>query len=173
MVILVSHLTLGRPMWLWPLTNRPKKVGFFYSIGAITLFTFKALGQVELKLLAIYGFYFSGPCDLDISPTDPQINRSLLLNKDIHYMKFEGSGWKRTPVIEWNVFIYGAPVTMTFDLLSPKSIGFFTQDGLSSYEVSRLWDNGHWSYWAETFITLRVTVTLTFDLLTPKSIEFL
>jgi len=83
-----------------------KTVGFFYSIGAITLCTFKALGQAELKLLAIYGFYFSGPCALDLSPT-------------------EGSGWKRTPVIEWNVFTYGAPVTLTFDLLSPKSIGFF------------------------------------------------
>jgi len=69
-----------------------KTVGFFYSIGAITLFTFKALGQAELKLLAIYGFYFSGPCALDLSPTDPNINRSPLLNKDIHYMKFEGSG---------------------------------------------------------------------------------
>jgi len=60
-------------------------VGFFYSIGAITLFTFKALGQAELKLLAIYGFYFSGPCALDLSPTDPKINGSPLLNKVIHY----------------------------------------------------------------------------------------
>jgi len=35
-----------------------KTVGFFYSIWTITLFTFKALGQAELKLLAIYGFTF-------------------------------------------------------------------------------------------------------------------
>jgi len=68
-----------------------KTLGFFYSIGAITLITFKALGQAELKLLAIYGFYFSGTCALDLSPTDPKINRSPLLNEDIHYMKFEGS----------------------------------------------------------------------------------
>jgi len=149
--MIVSHLTLGRPLWLWPLTNRPKKQWSSSSqYGAITIFTFKALGQAELKLLAIYGFYFSWPCALDLSPTDPKINRSPLLHKDIHYMKFEGSGWKRTPVIEWNVFTYGALVTLTFDLLSPKSIGFFTQERLSSYEVSRLWVNGYSSYWVET-----------------------
>jgi len=77
-----------------------KTVGFFYSIGAITLFTFKALGQAELKLLAIYGFYFSGPCALDLSPTDPKINRGLLLNKGYHPITFEGSGTKGTQVIE-------------------------------------------------------------------------
>jgi len=38
-----------------------KTVGFFYSIGAITLFTYKALGQAELKLLAIYGFLCPWP----------------------------------------------------------------------------------------------------------------
>jgi len=65
-----------------------KQVGFFYSIGAITLFTFKALGQSELKLLVINSFYFSGPCDLDFPRTNPKINRSSLLKKDIHYMKF-------------------------------------------------------------------------------------
>jgi len=73
-----------------------KTVEFFFSIGAITIFTFKALGQTELKLLAIYGFYFSWPCALALLPTDPKINRRPLLNKDVHYMKFEGSGWKRT-----------------------------------------------------------------------------
>ena len=44
------------------------------------------------------------------------------------------------------------------------------QQGLSSYEVWRLWVKGYMRYWAETVFTLWVTVTLTFDLLTPKSI---
>jgi len=46
--------------------------------------------QQTKNTLAIYGFYFSGPCALDLSPTGPKINRSPLLNKDIHYMKALG-----------------------------------------------------------------------------------
>jgi len=33
-----------------------------------------------------------GHCDLDLWPTDPNINRGLLLNKGYHPMKYEGSG---------------------------------------------------------------------------------
>ena len=169
MVMIVSHLTLGKSLWLWPLTNRPKNSGVLLLNGCYYPFYFKGSGSSGTQVIGNLRFLLFGTlCPWPFTYW-PQ-NRSPLLNKGIHYMKFEGSGWKRTPVIEWNVFTYGAPVTLTFNLLFPKSIGFFTQEGLSSYEVSRLWVNGYWSYWTETVFTLRVTVTLTFDLLTPKSI---
>ena len=73
-------------------------------IRAIILWILKALGQRVLELLSGNGFHSSGHCDFDLSPTDPKINRGLLLNKGYHSMKFEGSGSKGTQVIEWKRF---------------------------------------------------------------------
>ena len=67
-----------------------KSIGVFYLIRAITLWSLKALCQRVLELLSENGFYFSGHCDLYLWPTDPKINRGLLLNKGYHPMKFEG-----------------------------------------------------------------------------------
>jgi len=78
----------------------PKSIGVFCSIRAITLWSLKALGQRVLELLSGNGFHSSGHYDLDLWPTDPKINRGLLLNKGYHPMKFEGSGLKGTQVIE-------------------------------------------------------------------------
>ena len=89
--------SLFRPLWLWPLIYwPPKSISFFYLIRAITLWSLKALGQRVLELLSGNGFHSSGPCDLDLWPTDPKINRVLLLTKGYHPMKFEGSGSKGT-----------------------------------------------------------------------------
>ena len=57
-------------------------------------------GTFELELLSRNGFHSSGRCDLDLWPTDPEINRGLLLSKGYHPMKFEGFGSKGTRVIE-------------------------------------------------------------------------
>jgi len=76
------------------------ELGFFNSIRAITLWSLKALAQMVLQLLSGNGFHSSGHCDLDLWPTEPKINRGLLLNKGYHPMKFEGSGSKGTRVIE-------------------------------------------------------------------------
>jgi len=40
-------------------------------------------------------------------------------------MKFDGSGLKGTQVIEQTVFTLRVTVTLTFDILTPKSIGAF------------------------------------------------
>ena len=124
MVMIVSHLTLGSPCGydLWP--TDPKNSGVLLLNRGYYPFYFQGSGSSGTQVIGDLRFYFSGPCALDLSPTDPKINMSPLLNKDIHYMNFEGSGWKRTPVIEWNVFTYGVTVTLTFDLLTPKSIEF-------------------------------------------------
>jgi len=123
-VTIVSHLTLGRPLWLWPLTNRPKNSGVLLFNRGYYPFYFQGSGSSGTQVIGDLRFLLFGTlCPWPFTYW-PQ-NRSPLLNKGIHYMKFEGSGWKRTPVIEWNVFTYGAPVTLTFDLLSPKSKGFF------------------------------------------------
>jgi len=78
----------------------PKSIGVFYSKKAITLWSLKPLGQRVLELLSGNGFHSSGHCDFDLRPTDPKINRGLLLNKGYHPLKFEGSGSKGTRVIE-------------------------------------------------------------------------
>jgi len=78
----------------------PKSIGFFYSIRATTLLGLKALAKRVLKLLSGNGFHSSSHCDLDLWPTDPKIDRGLLLNKGYHPMMFEGSGSKGTWVIE-------------------------------------------------------------------------
>jgi len=77
-----------------------KSNGFFNLIKAITLWSLKALVQRVLELLSGNGFHSSGHCDLDFWPTDPKINRGLVLNQGYHPMKFEGSWSKGTWVIE-------------------------------------------------------------------------
>jgi len=69
----------------------PKSNGFFNSIRAITLWRLKTLAQRLLKFLSGNGFHSSGHCDLDLWPTDPKINRGLLLNQGYQPMKTEGS----------------------------------------------------------------------------------
>ena len=62
-------------------------------------------------------------------------------------------------------------MTLTFDLLTPKSIGvFYSIRATTLWSLKALVFKGYSCYWAETVFTLQVTVTLTFDLLTPKSI---
>ena len=62
--------------------------------------------------------------DLDLWPTDLNINRGHLLIKDYLPTKFEASGGKRSWVISctrWRNLAW--PLTLTFDLLTWKSIG--------------------------------------------------
>ena len=62
--------------------------------------------------------------DLDLWPTDLNINRGHLLMKDYLPTKFEASGAKRSWVISctrWSKLVW--PLTLTFDLLTWKSIG--------------------------------------------------
>ena len=62
--------------------------------------------------------------DLDLWPTNLKINRDHLLTKDYLLTKFEASGAKRYWVISctrWSKLTW--PLTLTFDLLTWKSIG--------------------------------------------------
>ena len=62
--------------------------------------------------------------DLDLWPTDLNINRDHLLTKDYLPIKFEASGAKRSWVISWTRWSrLPWPLTLTFDLLTWKSIG--------------------------------------------------
>jgi len=61
---------------------------------------FEGSGSKGTQVIERKRFHSSGHCDLDLSPTDPKINRGLLLNKGYHLMKFEGSVSKGTRVIE-------------------------------------------------------------------------
>ena len=110
-VIERNRFSLFKPLWPWPLTYwPPKSIGIFYSLRAITLRSLKALGQWVLKLLSGNGFHSSGPCDLELWPTNPKINRVLPLNKVYQPMKIEGSGSKGTQVIERKRFSLFGPL---------------------------------------------------------------
>ena len=78
--------------------------------------------------------------DLDLWPTDLNINRDHLLTKDYLPTKFEASGAKRSWVISctrWSKLAW--PLTLTFDLLTRKSIGIICSPRtiyLLSFEAS-------------------------------------
>jgi len=104
----------------------PKSIGVFYSIRATTLWRLKGLAQRVLKLLSGNGFHSLGHCDLNLWPTDPKINRGFLLNQGYHPMKFERLWVKGYSSYSAETdFILRVTVTLTFDLLTPKSIGVF------------------------------------------------
>ena len=97
-----------RPLWSWPLT--PKTIGIFFSIRAISFWSFKSVGETVLKLSSGNGFKLTGPCDLDLWPTDPSNERNLLLNKAKQHMKFEVRRWNGTQVIIWKRFSAYSPL---------------------------------------------------------------
>ena len=108
--------------------------------------------------------------DLDLWPTDLNINRDHLLTKDYLPTKFEASGVKLSGVISctrWSKLAW--PLTLTFDLLTWISIGIIYSPrtiylpslkllGQSVLELSVAQGEVNWH------------LTLTFDLLTWKSI---
>ena len=91
-----------------------------YSWRTIYLPSLKLLGQSILELSVA-----EGEVDWhDLWPTDLNINRAHLLIKDYLPTKFEASGAKRSWVISctrWSKMAW--PLTLTFDLLTWKSIG--------------------------------------------------
>ena len=114
--------------------------------------------------------------DLDLWPTDLTIKKDHLLTKDYLPSKFEASGAKRSWVISctrWSKLVW--PLTLTFDLLTWKSIGIIYLPrtiylpslkllGQSVLELSVAQGEVNWhDLWPWP-------LTLTFDLLTWKSI---
>jgi len=118
----------------------PKSIGVFNSIRATTLWSLKALGQRALELLSRNGFHSSGHCDLELWHTDPKVNRGILLNKGYHPMKFEGLSSKNSSYWAETVFTLWVTVSLTFDLLTPKSIGVF-----NSIRAITLWSLKAWA----------------------------
>ena len=130
--------------------------------------------------------------DLDLWPTDLNINRDHLLTKDYLPTKFEASGAKRSWVISctrWSKLAW--PLTLTFDLLTWKSIGIIYSPrtiylpslkllGQSVLELSvaqgestKFEASGakrSWVISCTRWSKLARPLTLTFDLLTWKSI---
>ena len=113
----------------WPLTLTFDlmtwiSIGIIYSPRTIYLPSLKLLGQSVLELSVAQGEVNCKTFDLDLWPTDLNINRDHLLTKDYLPTKFEASGAKRSWVISctrWSKL--AKPLTLTFDLLTWKSIG--------------------------------------------------
>ena len=88
-------------------------------------------------------FSVTDPCDLNLCPTDPKNNRVLLLNKGNQYMKFEVRRWNSTKVIKMEmVFSLREPLTLTFDLLTPKAIRFLSLKSIGETVLKLLSGNG-------------------------------
>ena len=113
----------------WPLTLTFdlltwKSIGIIYSPRTIYLPSLKLLGQSVPELLVTQANLTGMTFDLDLWPTDLNINRDHLLTKDYLPTKFEASGAKCSWVISctrWSKLAW--PLTLTFDLLTWKSIG--------------------------------------------------
>ena len=111
----------------WPLTLTFDlltwiSIGAIYSSRTIFLPSLKLLGQSVLELSIAQGEVDLH--DLDLGPTDLNINRDHLLIKDYLPTKFEACGAKRSWVINctrWSRLAW--PLTLTFDLLTWISIG--------------------------------------------------
>ena len=113
---------------------------------------FEGMGQSVLELSVAQGEVNWH----DLWPTDLNINRDHLLTKGYLPTKFEASGAKRSWVIScprWSKLAW--PLTLTFDLLTWKSIGII-------YEL--------WVISCTRWSKLAWPLPLTFDLLTWKSI---
>lgn len=94
-VIEQKHLNHSRSLWSWPLTYWVQKQEGFFTQYQQSLWSLKAVCQMELKFHSI-SFQIQGQCDLVFWQTNLKNNRVLLLIKYNHPMKFKccGSKWK-------------------------------------------------------------------------------
>ena len=79
-------------------------------------------------------------------------------------------GQRILKILSGKAFIVKAPVTLTFNPVTSKSIGIIWYSWLPPCKIWRLWVKGFLSYWADKLFYVKVSVTLTFDLVTSKSI---
>jgi len=113
-----------RDLDLW--STDPKSIGFFYSIRAIILWSFKAQGLRVLELLS--GKWFSLFGSLWPWP----------LTYWSQYRTGSSTQYEQSPYEVWRLWVNGylsywaetdftlrVTVTLTFDVLTPKSIGVF------------------------------------------------
>ena len=132
----------------WPLTLTFDlmtwiSIGIIYSPRTIYLPSLKLLGQSVLELSAAQ----SEVNWHDLWPTDLKINRDHLLTKDYLPTKLEASGAKRSWVISctrWSKLAW--PLTLTFDLLTWKSIGIIYWP--RTYQV--------WSFLGKAFLSYQL-----------------
>ena len=110
--------------------------------------------------------------DLDLWPTDLNINRGHLLIKDFLPTKFEASGAKHSWVISctrWSRLAW--PLTLTFDLLTWISIGvIYSSRTIYLPSLKLLGGKCSWAISCRRWRRLAWPLTLTFDLLTWISI---
>ena len=110
--------------------------------------------------------------DLDLWPTDLNINRGHLLIKEYLPTKFEASGAKRSWVISctrWSRLAW--PLTLTFDLLTWISIGvIYSSRTINLPSLKLLGQSCSWVISCTRWRRLTWSLTLTFYLLTWISI---
>ena len=99
---------------LWP--YEPKLIRVFCQSWPTSLSTFMILSPLVVQLSSRNDFTVSGSCDLDIWG-----HLSVMTNLPI---TSHDPSPNHSPIIIWKWFYcFFAPVTLTFDLISPKSIG--------------------------------------------------
>jgi hypothetical protein len=104
----------------------PKSIGVFYPILTIILWSLNTVGQMELNLcIRNNNFQCKDQCDPDVWPYDPKINKGHVLVLAVHPIKFWSCRLINTSYWAETVFSFNVIVTLTFDFVTPKSIGVF------------------------------------------------
>jgi hypothetical protein len=104
-----------------------KLIWVFYSILPIILWSLNTAGQMELKLCSRnHNFQCKDHCDPDLWTYDAKILRGHVLDMAVHPINFTAVGWLIIKCYwEETVFSYKVIVTLTFDLVTQKTIGVF------------------------------------------------
>jgi hypothetical protein len=124
-----------------------------------------------LELLNENCFQFKGDSNLDLWPCDPKINRgsSTQYRQSSYEVWILWTKWNLSYAAE-TIFSFMVIVTLTFDPVTPKSIGVFYPIWTIILWSLKTVGKRNLSYAPETIFSIKLIVTLTFDLVTPKSI---
>ena len=117
------RLTVTVTLTLHPMTL--KSIGVIYWSPPASMSSLRAMGAANVELSLGQAFHVQGHCDLDLWPKNLNIKRGHLLVISSLHIKFEGHGCKQCRVITLTSFCaFKVTVTLTFDLMTSKSIGY-------------------------------------------------
>ena len=139
-VIIRKPFSYFQSLWPWPVTLTfdlvtSKSIGVICQSWPMSLWSFMIPGVSVLELssgnhfpISSQPFYCFSHCDLDLWPSDLKINRGHLPVMTNVPMKFRDPRPKRSWVIIRKPFYcFQVTVTLTFDLVTWKSIGVICQ----------------------------------------------
>jgi len=107
----------------------------------ISMWNMKALWKTVPKIMSKNLVNIFYKCDLDLWPSEPKINKGLVLTKTNQHITYESSMINNSQENEWTPFFTKVTlVTLTFDLKNIKSIRVKPLTWLiSMWNIKPLW----------------------------------